>query len=139
MIVCSDSSLMCVCHITVKSVKHIFTLPHNGNPIQSTEGRHVYCTVTSQELISPADHSLLKSNIEKPKKGDCSYLNPDDPCQLSCVSHQRLKLASPGSDIAEMKIGHRQQLSSVVHCGSFWNSSRGKVVEMQRAILKTYT
>ena len=62
-----------------------------------------------------------------------------DDCQLSCVYHQRLKLASPGSDIAEMKIGHRQQLSSVVHCGSFWNSSRGKVVEMQRAILQTYT
>ena len=33
MIVREDPSLMCVCHITVKSVKRIFTLPHNGNPI----------------------------------------------------------------------------------------------------------
>ena len=36
MIVREDPSLMWVCHNTVKSVKRIFSLPHNGNPIHWT-------------------------------------------------------------------------------------------------------
>ena len=39
MIVREDPSLMCVCHTTVKSVKRIFTLPHNGNPIHTWRPR----------------------------------------------------------------------------------------------------
>ena len=71
MIVREDPSLMCVCHTTVKSVKRIFTPPHNGNPIQQKTNtktqiqKHKYKnTITKTQLQKT---QIQKKQIQKHK------------------------------------------------------------------------